>query len=659
MLKEKIKEILSASKLTLALNLISTIILLITSVAILTPLNPNMPTAGLDPSWGFGFNQAVSQKLSFGEDVIYTFGPYSSLYSNTYHPSTDSMTLIGGLFLSISLTLLIVLMFTGKKRAWVYITGASLVLIVFMISKDSLFFLLPLITGFLSYKLISPEDNIPENLKPLYAILIFAPIGFLPLIKGSLLILSVSTFVICTIIFLIKKQGKLIFYSMLSSVFFSVMFWTISGQSLASYFKYFLNMIPLVSGYTEAMSYKGDTREIILYLISSFFLILSIIFSKKTKVLFKGFFFVSTFVFLFLAFKAGFVRHDGHALISSCSIFIVPFLLFTISANKKILMLGLFFTLVTWGAVFINYTYDYSVKNEIKLKPVTSFPLIVNEFLNKTTRHINETWKSFTGGIENRLLIKNWLSDNYSTSIQKIKNESALPTLEGTSDIYSYNQSTLIASGNRWNPRPIFQSYSAYTPWLIQKNKDHLLNQDSPDNIFFRVETIDWRLPSMDDGASWPILLSKYKPFSYEKDYLILKKTKEENITPINFISENYYMFGEKVKMPKINKGEILYAKINISQTLFGKIGNAIYKPSEIYVLLELEDGSERQFRIIPNMLKTGLLISPLIENTDDFKLLYTNSDSLSSKKVKTITIAPGNKKSFFWNRKYKIEFNH
>lgn len=41
-----------------------------------------MPSIGLNPSWKFALNQAVSQKLNFGMDIIFTFGLYASIYPN-------------------------------------------------------------------------------------------------------------------------------------------------------------------------------------------------------------------------------------------------------------------------------------------------------------------------------------------------------------------------------------------------------------------------------------------------------------------------------------------------------------------------------------------------------------------------------------------------
>lgn len=60
---------------------------------------------GLDNSWIFGMNQAIAQHLAFGRDIIFTFGPYASVYTKEYYPATDLLMLLGGTCLALSYTL--------------------------------------------------------------------------------------------------------------------------------------------------------------------------------------------------------------------------------------------------------------------------------------------------------------------------------------------------------------------------------------------------------------------------------------------------------------------------------------------------------------------------------------------------------------------------
>ena len=44
-------------------------------------LGPAMPSDGLDGSWVYSINQAVAQRMAFGHDIIFTYGPYASVYT--------------------------------------------------------------------------------------------------------------------------------------------------------------------------------------------------------------------------------------------------------------------------------------------------------------------------------------------------------------------------------------------------------------------------------------------------------------------------------------------------------------------------------------------------------------------------------------------------
>ena len=119
---------------------------------------------------------------------------------------------------------------------------------------------------------------------------------------------------------------------------------------------------------------------------------------------------------------------------------------------------------------------------------------------------------------------KNWLKQNFELSLLLLRENAAFPQLEGSTDIYSFAQSYLLSTENRWSPRPIFQSYSVFSPAMVEKNRRHLVGKNSPDNIIFKLEPIDNRFPSLEDGASWPLLMANYQPRQILNDFLFLKK---------------------------------------------------------------------------------------------------------------------------------------
>lgn len=619
---------------SLAANLILALVLLITVISVFVPFSPAMPAASLDPSWEFGMNQAVAQGLSFGRDIIFTFGPYASIYTKLYHPSTDFLMISGSLYLALSYWACLVILMKGVQWRWVLILCATFAGLMY--SPDALFFSFPLLVGLATFNILFSEDRrlVESKLAPIYVALLFAPFGLLPLVKGSILILCVATAALCSVFFVANKQRVLAITCLLSPLVSMFFFWIASGQSAANLPNYFISMAPIVSGYTEAMAVGGKTREVITYLIASMFLLLTISSQKQIIAASKIFLFLIYFLFLFISFKAGFVRHDGHALIAGTSILIAALLLPFIFNNRTILPV-IVIALFSWFLIDRHY---------IK----TSTESIGNNVIS--------TYSSAWHGIKNRIENKNWPRLEFDAAVNTLRKKASFPVLQGTTDIYSYNQSYLIASGNTWSPRPILQSYSVYTPALAEINKKHLLGSKAPDNIIFSVEPIDGRFPSIEDGASWPILMVNYQPTRMENDFLFLRKKKSisEIEKPLKLTSEKH-TFGESVNLP--HSSQPIFAQIEIKPTLLGRIASIFFKPSQLQITLELKNGMRKQYRIIAGMAKSGFLISPLIENTAEFGMLYGKNGFLEGKLVKSIAIAPRYGRTKLWNDEYTVTF--
>ena len=218
----------------------------------------------------------------------------------------------------------------------------------------------------------------------------------------------------------------------------------------------------------------------------------------------------------------------------------------------------------------------------------------------------------------------------------------------GTTDIYPFDQSYLLASDNKWSPRPVFQSYSAYTPKLADMNRLHLVGPASPDNIVFSVQPIDQRLPPLDDGLSWPVLMGLYKPVRYQDGYVYLEKRGGSARTPdVKSMLERDYSMGETVTIPDTRHP--VFAKIRMKRTFTGHVLNILIKPEELRITVNFLDGSSRDYRFIPGMGEAGFVLSPLIENTSDFLLSYGSWKFLENKRVTSIKIWTASNHSSSW----------
>lgn len=633
--KNYIEFIFGLGRPSTIVNVILWLVPLITVISVFVPFSPSMPAAGLDPSYRFGMNQAVALSFSFGKEIILTFGPYASIYTKTYHPATDFMMVGGSLYLALSYWACFALLMKDVKWRWVLAYCAILAGVMYL--RDPLLFSLPLLVGLSSLKFKVSEQGVLGKSKyaPIYMALMFSPLGLLPLIKGTMLILCAVIAVMCSVFFIVIKQKVFAIICLISPILSMLLFWIASGQSVTSLPHYIINMFPVASGYTEAMSVDGPIREEILYMISSIFILYAIFAQTKIISTSKILLFCIYSAFLFVSFKAGFVRQDGHATISGTGILIAAILLPFIFSSRLIPSV-IVVSLLTWSNIDSNY---------------------IKTSTEGIGTNLNSTYSLAWNGIENRVTNKGWPKLDFDAAVKSLREQASFPVLQGKTDIYSFNQSYLIASGNTWSPRPVFQSYSAYTPALAEINREHLAGNQAPENIIFRVEPIDGRFPSIEDGASWPILISHYKPTHMANDYLFLRKNEgvDENLAPIRLSSERH-TFGEVVNLPQ--SGQKLFTQIEIEPTFMGRIANFFFKPSQLQIKVELKNGAIKQYRIIAGMTKSGFLISPLIENTAEFGMLYAQVGALDGKLVKSFAIAPLHGNSQLWNDRYTVSIS-
>lgn len=610
-------------------------LLLITVLAIFVPLTPGVKWSELDQSWAFGMNQAIAQGLVFGKDIVFTFGPYASIYTKTFHPATDHLMVGGGFYLGLSFFFVAFLNFRDSRWPvrWVLVA----VLASIMYSRDALFFFYPLLVGIYLFKAVSFDGFQPSNRTNWYLLLIvlFFPLGLLPLIKGSALIACAGIVAFSGVLLLNERDWKSTVVVCSAPIVSTPLFWLLSGQPLTALPTYFISMAPIISGYTEAMGKEGPVKGLILYMMCALLLIWAVLFDVKAAVSKRIVAALMFFVVLFLAFKGGFVRHnDNHAALPATMIVLASLAAGTIALGKRTLL-----ALIVAGAVWIYIDSTYKKTSTVKV-----------------IENVKKTYLGSWDGLKNRIWDQDKLHRDFENRVSELRLRGGIPRLVGTTDIYSFDQSYLIASGNEWNPRPILQSYSVYTPGLIERNKNHLLDDNRPDNIVFKVQPLDDRIPSLEDGASWPALLSKYRPAEFRNGYLILKHLPSEHDAPpdeLTRISTQTHRFGEEIGMPYSDG--LIFAQVNVEKTLIGRIWSALFKPSELEINLAMENGATQTYRFIAEMAKTGFLITPLVENTEEYGLLYAGPACLDHKKVKSIKIAPRGARAW-WNAEFVVE---
>ncbi|MFZ2209329.1 MAG: hypothetical protein WAV22_11745 [Porticoccaceae bacterium] len=616
-------------------NLALMLLVLLTIIAIFVPFAPTMPAGSLDPSWQWASNAAVVQGLVFGRDFIFTFGPYSSIYTKAYHPATDFRMMAGSLYLAFAYWLAFAILAKGVRWRWVLAFCAMFAGVMY--ARDVLLFSLPLLVALQTFKVVDGDDNrlLDSRWFAIAVALTFSTFGLLPLIKGSTIVLCLGTVVLCSAYYFVSRRRLLAMLCLAAPAVSLVVFWRASGQPVSGLPGYFTSMAPITSGYTEAMALTGSASEVVFYLVACLALLLATALQSRIAQVSRLFLFGSVFLYLFIAFKAGFVRHDGHALIAGTALLLAA-LLFPFVIRSWAIVPIIILTALCWTSIDQHYR---------------------KSSVSSVRANIQGTYSGAWNAFRTRLSDKRWPRRDYDTAVARLRTQAAFPLLKGRTDIYSYDQSFLLASGNTWSPRPVFQSYSAYTKVLATINRDHLLGDGAPDNIIFRVQPIDRRFPSIEDGLSWPVLMLRYQPVRLENNFLFLEK--RANAAPMAqpvLLATRSARFGEPVELPTSN-GPI-FAEVDIDKTLLGRLADALYKPSELGIAVELRHGARRVYRMIAGMAHSGFLLSPLIENTAEFGTLYREPKFLDAKLVKSLTIAPLRGPTWLWRERYTIRFS-
>lgn len=613
--------------------------LVVSLLMVVVPFAPEMPSLGIDPSWIMGLNQAVIQHLGFGTQIIWTFGPFAPVYTRAYSPETDSLMLLGATYLSLAylITLLHIYSASDRKKyatAWILIFSA--LLLWYPYSPDAILFVYPMLCSIamcrMTYEHGRTSSRHATALRYATASVTFSALGFIPLTKGSALFACGPIWLLCLVYATIKKDYLLGLVILVAPLIAMAIAWCSVGQPFGSLIPFLHGLLMISSGYTDAMSTPGNPSDIVAYVVASIAVIGSLA-TLRSGWREKSLVMVSACLVLFLAWKAGFVRHDGHAIRSAATVM----LLASIVPLAGRVRFDVFSGVIAFGcAITVGLHYA---------------PAAITQPIRALDSHI----ASAIHGISSRIDDPHALEHNYTKELNSIKSNARMPILPGSSDIYPWNITTLIASGNRWNPRPVFQSYSAYTYALAKLNAAHLGGRGAPDNIFFRIEPIDGRLPSLEDGPSWSMLLSRYRPRGNIDDFLILGKNSNEiEQVQANPISDGSFNLGDSVTVPSSQQGPIV-ATISVNKTWRGRLLSALFKVPPLWIHITTEDGIQHSYRFVPGMANAGFVLSPLITGVTQFASLYVGSFGSRASQVRDFSITRGVGDGDYWQRQFSV----
>jgi len=213
--------------------------------------------------------------------------------------------------------------------------------------------------------------------------------------------------------------------------------------------------------------------------------------------------------------------------------------------------------------------------------------------------------------------------------------------------------------------------YTAYTPRLAQANVDHLLGAQAPENVVFRVQTVDDRLPTLDDGPSWPYLLHLYALDSVQPEYLILHRRPQGTAPVVRWQGPKSVRLGAELVLPTSRPADpvggpagaesssapaIQMARMQIGRTLWGGLIHRVFRNPPLELVVTTADGQRQTFRLPPRMAESPFILSPLVSNNADAVQLYQNPAALAHRRVVSVRVTTPDTLPAHWAPEISLE---
>ena len=184
---------------------------------------------------------------------------------------------------------------------------------------------------------------------------------------------------------------------------------------------------------------------------------------------------------------------------------------------------------------------------------------------------------------------------------------------QATVDVFGYEQAIAIANNLNYAPRPVAQGYSAHTPALIKINSAFYRSSRAPEYVIFKLETIDARVPTLDDAETLLLVAQSYRPVLVENGYTLLQRRKGAGLSnnEAKAGDAGECVIGRSISIPR----GVTWCQLNVHETFLGALISFLYQPPQMWLKFESPTRQLPRQRIVPMPAANGFLINPLLQS--------------------------------------------
>ncbi len=561
---------------------------------------------GLDVSWKMALNYAFIKNWVWGKDIVYTYGPLAWLSTRTGLGIPAWLFALFDGFLIVNFYFVFIDVIKNNKNKFLaMVILISIMLVVNQTLGSDLSWVMLFLIIYWMVKTFYNQRSLFIAL-----LLLLTVIAFYIKMNTGLIAIVLLCFHFINL-FVCKKVTLLKLFACLASLVILI----IASAALlrVSVISYITGSLEIIKGYNDIMYLDENHQglEISLYLL---FLAMMLWFlfklwwqirEKKYNLILYT---VASILYIFLLQKQSVLRNDLNHLYEYFSF--APIILlcgFTEPENQKPFLKYSSLAIILFALFFVsaNRTIAFSLGRRIT-GPVT--------YIKQFSQY-------------NPLAYANQPDKRYIP--QRVLNSIGNKTV----DIFPWDSEYAIENKLNYKPRPVFQSFSAYTEALEKINYDYYANQ-APDIIIYNYDAIDNRYPFNDESLINLFVLKNYALVdtftSNERLRMVLQRN--ANTIPLKFIKQKREGFFLKDTLA-INQSNFI--KLDIKYNIAGKIKAFLNKPPHIQISYMREDGKWFTYKTSVELLRSGIFVGNLVINDNDYLSLLTGRHTSIIKKIR------------------------
>lgn len=576
---------------------------------------PDPPSTALDPSWQMVLGYAAHHDLQHGADIVFTYGPLgyfsrSSAYMGELFGTYMTWQIAGSLVLAAGLYL-----FGRSLRGWRQAVYYLYFLCFGTSYSDAMHMNFITIFG-----LMLVQDRFR---RPAWIASVAAVFAMLALAKFTNLMLCLFVVgVLCAYYVLTRPR----LHAALAAGSFTIVFlggWIASDQQLGNLPSFLFYGWELSSGYVGAMGVYESPLTLTLGLLTmaSVAVYCALYFFTSDHRLRAGCVIAIIGAVIFLNWKHGFVRADGHVLAHYVMVLLVVCTFPALTHDNQRWRMAKNSVLSVGGGLCIVGIFLFYPPNAIEA------PSRWNDRLRSNIV---------------ALLDLSAYRQKLDQSFRNAADRAAKPTIRGfvqneTVDHLGSDQGQTVLNQLNYTPRPAVQGYTTYTDALNRIDEAFYLSDRAPKFVVQRYQSIDDRLISLDDSLTLKLLFQNYD-YVVEEGGLVLwerpQKIRTYDKSEEPLLSQQIARFGEPVPVPDSDRP--IWAEVKFEQNVLGRLRQFLYKPPNLTIELLDDQGVVHHLRFIRAMGATGFILQPFLNGTDDL-IAYQNGRPM--RKIRRMTI--------------------